>query len=273
VPFFNPGTVIVVSGGFKTLVAVIPPGDEVTLYNVTGVPPSDAGGVKLTVACVSPLTAVTAVGASGTSAIGAITLEGSERELVPIAFVAVIENVYGTPNLNPVTVNGLAFPVITAPSGSDITVYPVIALPPLNAGALKVTLAESTPAVTFVIVGASGTAEGVTLAEGMDAGPVPIPFVAVTLKEYAFPFVSPDTVIGLDTPVPVMFSGLEVTVYNVMGEPFAKAAVKLTAACMLPLTAVTSLGALGRASVGTMALETADEAPAPIALVAVTVNV
>ena len=64
----------------------------------------------------------------------------------------------------------------------DVTVYPVIALPPFTAGAVKATVACNTPAVTVPIVGAFGTVAGVTAAEADDAGPIPTPFVAFTVK-------------------------------------------------------------------------------------------
>ena len=90
-----------------------------------------------------------------------------------------------------------------------------MALPPFEAGAVKLTVACALPAVAVTPVGAPGTvagAAGVTLFDGLDALPVPTEFVAVTLKVYAVPLVSPVTVIGLEPPVPVMFPGLDVTV-------------------------------------------------------------
>jgi hypothetical protein len=48
--------------------------------------------------------------------------------------------------------------------------------------------------------------------DGADAGPVPAAFVAVTVKVYAVPLVSPVTVIGLAVPLAEMPLGLEVTV-------------------------------------------------------------
>jgi hypothetical protein len=64
VPLARPVTVI----GLAVPVAVWPPEDEVTVYEVIGLPPLEAGGVKLTVACAFPATAVTLVGAPGTVA-------------------------------------------------------------------------------------------------------------------------------------------------------------------------------------------------------------
>ena len=57
-----------------------------------------------------------------------------------------------------------------------------MAEPPLFAGAVKVTVAWAFPAVAVPIVGAPGTVEGVTEFEAALAGPVPMAFVAVTVK-------------------------------------------------------------------------------------------
>ena len=61
----------------------------------------------------------------------------------------------------------------------------MIGLPPLDAGALKVTVADALPAVALTPVGAPGTvyATGVTALDALDAGPVPTTFVAVTVHE------------------------------------------------------------------------------------------
>src|ERR1700693_5419523 len=102
----------------------------------------------------------------------------------------------------------------TPPAGLEVTVYPVIAEPPLLAGAVKVTVAVALPAVAVPMVGAPGTAPpaGVTLFEAAEAAPVPLALVAVTVKVYAAPLVKPVTAIGLTVPVAVMAPGLEVTV-------------------------------------------------------------
>jgi hypothetical protein len=61
---------------------------------------------------------------------------------VPIAFVAVTVNVYDVAAVKPLTVIGDELPVPVTPPGLDVTVKPVIAEPPLFAGAEKVTDAE-----------------------------------------------------------------------------------------------------------------------------------
>ena len=60
-----------------------------------------------------------------------------------------------------------------------------MALPPLSAGAVQETEAEPRPPVAVTPVGLPGTVgagSGVTLLDGSDAGPVPMPLVAVTVK-------------------------------------------------------------------------------------------
>ena len=86
------------------------------------------------------------------------------------------------PFVNPVTVIGLDAPVPVMPPGLEVTVYEVIALPPFDAGAVKLTAACALPATAETPVGAPDTVAGVTLVEAADAAPVPTPFVAVTIK-------------------------------------------------------------------------------------------
>jgi len=50
------------------------------------------------------------------------------------------------------------------------------------------------------MVGAPGVVAGVTALVATDAVLVPTPFVAVTVNEYAVPFVSPVTTSGDDAP-------------------------------------------------------------------------
>jgi hypothetical protein len=53
---------------------------------------------------------------------------------------------------------------------------------------------------------------GVTLLDGVEAGPVPAALVAVTVKVYAVPLVRPVTIIGLAVPMTLILPGLDVTV-------------------------------------------------------------
>jgi hypothetical protein len=88
----------------------------------------------------------------------------------------------------------------------------VIADPPLDAGAVKVTEACPLPPVAVPTVGVPGTVAGVTEFDAADAVPVPTALVAVTLKLYAVPLVNPVTTMGDEAPVPVRPPGAEVTV-------------------------------------------------------------
>jgi hypothetical protein len=84
--------------------------------------------------------------------------------------------------VSPVTVIGLAVPWAVMLPGLDVTVYPVMALPPFEAGAVKLTVVCALPAVAVTFVGAPGTAAGLTWFEGLDAAPVPTELVAVTVN-------------------------------------------------------------------------------------------
>jgi hypothetical protein len=67
------------------MVPVIPPGDEVAVYEVIVAPPSDAGAVNEIFAVVAPVdVAVTDVGASGTVVgdVVVIALDGTDGEEV-----------------------------------------------------------------------------------------------------------------------------------------------------------------------------------------------
>jgi hypothetical protein len=87
------------------------------------------------------------------------------------------------PFVRPVTVIGVAvIAVAVMPLGLEVAVYNVIALPPLDTGAVKATVACVFPRVAVPIVGAPGSVAGVTGSEATDAGPVPTSFVAVTVK-------------------------------------------------------------------------------------------
>ena len=64
----------------------------------------------------------------------------------------------------------------------DVTVYPVIAAPPLETGAAHATDAETLPPTAMTVVGAPGTVDGVAAADGAEADPVPRALVAVTVN-------------------------------------------------------------------------------------------
>ena len=79
-----------------------------------------------------------------------------------------------------------------------VTVYPVMADPPVFAGSVQVTatcgllpLGMPATAVAVPMVGAWATVAAVALEEGVEDGLVPAALVAVTVKVYAVPAVSP----------------------------------------------------------------------------------
>jgi hypothetical protein len=82
----------------------------------------------------------------------------------------------------------------------EVTVYVVIAEPPLETGGVNVIVASPLPRVAVPIVGASGTVAGVTEFVVAEAVLVPIAFVAVTVKLYEVPFERPVMMTG-DEPL------------------------------------------------------------------------
>ena len=90
----------------------------------------------------------------GVSRLGVTGLEAAEAALSPLALVALTLKVYDNPLLRPVTVWLVApLPALlsTPPAGVELTVYPVMAEPPLKPGALKLTVAWALP-VTLLSV-------------------------------------------------------------------------------------------------------------------------
>ena len=139
----------------------------------------NAGALKVTTAFALPANAEPIVGASGV--VYGVALEEAElAALFPAALVATTVKVYAVPLVKPFKVIGLDKPVAVYEPGLEVTVYPVIADPPLDAGALKATETCPFPAVGDPMVGAPGTVNGVTLFEAELAALVPTLLVAVT---------------------------------------------------------------------------------------------
>ena len=118
----------------------------------------------------------TLVGVSG-AVLDGVTLAVAEGALLPTALVAITEQVTATPLVRPVTVSGDANPVVLSPP--QVTVKLMIAEPPVDAGAVKVTAPRPSPGMVDPIVGAFGTVAGTTLTAA-DAAPLPTTFAAVT---------------------------------------------------------------------------------------------
>jgi hypothetical protein len=67
-------------------------------------------------------------------------------------------------------------------AGDEVTVYPVIALPPLDPGAVQLTTDDALAAVPRTFVGAPGTVLGVTAEDAVEAVELPAALVATTVK-------------------------------------------------------------------------------------------
>jgi len=81
----------------------------------------------------------------------------------------------------PVTVKGLAAPVAVMPSGDDVTVYEIIALPPLDAGGIKLTVACAFPATALAPAGAPGTVVDKLSVAMFESGETPAALKVMTL--------------------------------------------------------------------------------------------
>ena len=96
-----------------------------------------AGGVKKIVACALPGVAVTPVGAPGKPA--GVTFWLADGGPLPAALVAKTLHAVDTPLVRPVTISGEPWPVFVMPP--QLAVYCVMALPPSDAGGVKLTVA------------------------------------------------------------------------------------------------------------------------------------
>ena len=67
-------------------------------------------------------------------------------------------------------------------AGDEVTVYPVIALPPLDSGAVQLTTDDAFAVVPETPVGAPGTVLGVTAEDAVEAVELPAALVATTVK-------------------------------------------------------------------------------------------
>jgi len=98
------------------------------------------------------------------SAAGVTEAEGEELTEGPTLLVATAVNVYGVPSVNPDTTHDVpgAATWHVAPPGDAVTVYDVIAEPPLLVGAVNDTSADPSCAIAVTADGAPGTSTGVT---------------------------------------------------------------------------------------------------------------
>jgi hypothetical protein len=222
-----------------------PAGDERTVYEVIGEPPSLAGAAHETVTLDPTCVAAIAVGTAGTTA-GTSSGNAVDAALLLTALVATTMNAYVAPGVRPLTSQVVAGGVPVAmqprPSVADVTAYAVIPEPPSNTGATQTTCAVPTPAsVAVTDVGASGTVAGIsTPADANDNGLSPMAFVANTLKVYVSPRVSPKTVQdaagGEAFDVHVNPPGDDVARYDVIVEPPSLAGASHDTSTLVPAT-------------------------------------
>jgi hypothetical protein len=128
-----------------------------TSYLVIGEPPV-FGAVKLIVADAFEGDAMTFVGVDGLPT-GVTAVDANEGKELSTPFFATTVKVYGTPLVRPEISQPFVGFVVThvSPPGEDVTMYSIIAEPPLSVGAVKVTVAF--PGVVEVAVTAVGAAE------------------------------------------------------------------------------------------------------------------
>ena len=128
-----------------------PPGLDITVQEVMGAPPFEAGAVKVTVTRLLPAVTFTIVGWPGIVA-GVAPGKGFEPGPVPVALVPVTVNVYSVPFVRPVTIIGLPAPVTGGWSGGAGATEYVIGGVPVDS--LKLTVTCPLPGFSFRIAGA-----------------------------------------------------------------------------------------------------------------------
>ncbi len=110
--------------------------------------------------------------------------EATDADPAPTMFVARTVNVYRAPLVRPATVHVSAGATAAqvSPPGDAVTVYPVMAVPPVLVGASQLTTADPISALAVTVRGTEGTAHTVTGDDATDTGPAPAPFVARAVK-------------------------------------------------------------------------------------------
>jgi hypothetical protein len=175
-----------------------PTGVDVTGVASTGVSTGVAStGVSTGVASTGVSTGVASTGVDVTgvastgvdvtgvaAATGVTAIEAADDAEFPAGLVATALNVYGVPlvKLENDAEKVALFVDTMIPPGEDVTVYPVIADPPLLLGAVHVTPTLPSPAVADAPVGASGTFDTVTAADAAEGPEFPTVLVATTVK-------------------------------------------------------------------------------------------
>jgi len=105
-----------------------------------GEPPEEIGAFQLIVAeatAAIPVTPRTPDGGAEDGVIGVTADDGEEAIELPTAFIATTVNVTGVSPANPLSLAVRTLPTVTAAPTEGVTVYPVIAEPPFEAGAVQ----------------------------------------------------------------------------------------------------------------------------------------
>jgi len=125
VPFVSPVIVaLVADAAAGTGVCAAAPTYGVTVYPVIGLSPSAAGAVQRTRADCEALSAATAVGADGATAVSGVTpLDCAEATPEPLGLDAWTVNVYVVPVVRPVT-------VVVVSGGEPVISFGVCAVEP-----------------------------------------------------------------------------------------------------------------------------------------------
>jgi len=114
-----------------------------------------------------------------------VTLDDVPAVEFPDALIATTENVYAVPFVKPVNVQEVLAVFVhdagAVTAGEEVTVYPVIALPPLDPGAVQLICEEALATVPETDVGGPGGAAAVTLLDALEAAEFPAAFVATTV--------------------------------------------------------------------------------------------
>jgi hypothetical protein len=157
--------------------------------------------------------------------------------------------------------------------GDEVTVYPVTCAPPSVAGADHDTLATVFPDTALGVRGCVGVVDGTSDEEGVDVGPVPRRFSALTLKVYEVPFFSPATVhVSVPVVEQVLPDGAAVTTYLDIEAPPVVAGVHVTVAEVSAVVTIGVPGFPGRVD-GVAALDAVDGGPVPLVFCATTTKV
>ena len=148
-------------------------------------PPSDVGALQESAAWAFPGTAIALVGAPGIVR-GVTALEAIDESELPAALIATTVKVYAVPLASPEKVQE-RFAVLVqsagaATAGDDVTEYPVIVAPPLDAGALQESETCELPGVAVTDVGDPGMVRGVIESDALDGADSPWALMATTVK-------------------------------------------------------------------------------------------